>query len=267
MAHLNEITVKTAKVKGTTQEDIKTSLASEYPDFVVADIFEDDKNWRAILTKELDAKTVAKMAAEEFGEEKEESEPTEEKSESSESESEGESEGGEEKSEIKEVGEKENSEQTELKDIEQLLLELKTEVRALKEKADVVDKIHETTKPHVEGPEELGLEGPEGPGGPEELGPTAPGGGNPLGMGGPPKPPGGPPKPPGGRPRPGGGPGNIPRPMGNVKIAYAAASSEGISFAMNDVVAAMELKYPGYEVVNIQKENVKNRYVARLEIK
>lgn len=232
MANLNEIIVTAAKIDGTTEEDVATSLASAYPDFEIQSVSSVADDWQAVLTKELTDAEFKRLAA--FPGEDEEIEEVEETEELPDLE-EKEDKPEEEESESSEDG-KETSTGTELKDIESLLLELKDEVRKLKEKADVVDEIHESTKPHVDGPE-LPIPGEEGPG----LGGPKPPMGNPGG----PKKPFGP-------------------PMANVKIAYASINQDGFEFSMTEVAEAMQQKYAGYDLIDMKKDKANNRFIAKL---
>jgi len=243
MSHFNEIVVKTAKIKNSTIEDVKTSLAEHYPLFKLQDIKESKSEWEATLLREISAKEMAKMAALPFEEKEDEDEfPEEPDLDSKDSPEDDES---EEKSEDKSKGDSDKSKGGELEHIEELLMELKDKVIALQDKANVVDDIHETTKPHIEGPDDRGDLLPR----PEEIGPTAQGGGNPMGAGMPGK------KPP------------MAPPMASSKIAYASIQQDGLKFSMAEIVDAMQEKYPRHDVVDIKKDLAKNRYVAKLELK
>lgn len=234
MAHFNEIVVKTAKVKGSTLEDIKSSLAAHYPDFVVQDIKEQRSEWEATLLKEISADEMARMAALPFEEEEEiEIEGPEEEDEIEEEDEEGIATSSP-ASDDTEEGEETKSTGSEIKHIEDLLLELNKKVQDLQEKAGLVDNIHEQTKPFAQGPA------------PEEIGPTAPEGGNPLGVG---------------------LPGKQPRPTASTKIAYASIEQDGFEFSMSEVFEAMQEKYPDHNIIEMKKDAANNRYIARLESK
>lgn len=247
MAHFNEIVVKTAKNRKNTLKAVKVSLAEVYPEYTVQDIVAEGKEWKATLLRELTEEEVIKLASlpfeleEEAGEEDSPSEDEEGEKETSspasEDNEEGDDEGEPGADEKKSTG-------TELKDIESLLLELKAEVQKLKEKADVVDTVHDTVKDHVDS-----VEAP--PVAPKPKAPGAPGAGGPLGMG---------------------GPAGLAAPKGkplaaSTKIAYASIQQDGFEFSMTEVAEAMQERYPDYRIARIEADVDKNRYVARLELK
>ena len=280
MSNINELIARTEKVEGIEVDDLRSSLKVAYPEYRIAKIEDLGEEWQAHLEKPLD-KISNRIRTSEFPFKKKkespdsaEESPESESPESAEDESSPESSG--ESSSDGEGPPKEKSENP-IKNIEHLVNELLQKVKALEEKAGLIDDIHKTIKPHVE---DAGMGLPS----PEDLGPTAPGGGNPAGLG-PGMPPGGPPGMPGQGMRP-----QIPRrpnvPSGRPdtrlrnpaqrgmpsgfantqKIVFVPMTHEGHYFSLDDAATAMQEKYPEYRIASIQEDLDHRRYVGKLKL-
>lgn len=294
MPNLNKIIERAEKSEGDTQKKVKDSLKEKYPDYRISKINDLGDEWEVELTKLLEKKSASTRTSE-FppSDKKEESEPKEDSEEDkalgeedSESEESEDSEGGEKKPPF---GDKEEK-GSETKDLKSMIKELLVAIKDLESKAGLVDEIHNKIKPHVE---EMGLGGGMG----EDIGPTAPGGGNPGGGLPPGGGPGGGMSPGGPGGPPGGGMGkppqnqlgipsvprrpNIPSPrkappqrgipsgLSNVgqKIVFSPIIADDKRYSISEAIDAFEKTYPLFRVARVQEDLNQNRFVGTLVIK
>lgn len=286
MPNLNIVTARTEKDQVGDLDEVRASAKAQYPEFRIAKIDDLGDTWEVTLEKPLD-KISERIRTSEFPPPKKKDEGLEGEGPEEDSESE-EPDGDEDKegpgdSDGDEGGIPSAPEENPIKGIEHLVKELLHKVKNLEEKAGLVDEIHEKVAPHVtEAGPSLG-----------DLGPTAPGGGNPAGLGGPPKPPmGGPGAGPGGPGGPGGMSGakppvprrpNVPsgRPdnrlrapqqrgmpstFGSNKIVFTPIMQNGYEYSLEEATSAIREQYPTYRIASITEERTNNRYVGKLNL-
>jgi len=243
----NTITVRTAKTEAT-ESDVRASLEEAYPDFTVANVLDLGTEWEGVLEKDFEHTAALPFEKEDSGsddfgdgdDKPKEKKPPKEKKEKSEPSDDESGDLGDSSSEdgdgddFSGPGGDSSGEESPLKSIEHLLKELTDKVKQLEEKAGLVDDIHQKIKPHIE-------EAPM----PGDLGPTAPGGGNPMGgppgaggppgggLGGPPSGPGGPGGMPGGLGDGAGGPAGGP-PGGPPSIPRRPQPAKGFDRRIRD---------------------------------
>jgi len=275
MPNLNVVTARAEKTDEMSLEKVQETLASEYPEYRVAELLDLGDSWEATLEREF--KVSEKIKESEFPlKEKKEDDEEEVEVEADDKEIEVEVEDDDDEEEEKEAPKHKEpkNEEEKLETIEQLVHKILDKVKALEEKAGLVDEFHEKAKPHVE------EAGPSL----DEIGPTAPGGANPGGMRGPgtgvnpmsggggmaPKKPPVPRRPyvPSGKPdRRLKNPAQRGMPSAFSKTVYASMQEGNRAFSLEEAVEAIKEQYPSHRLVSVTEDLSNRRYIGKLEKK